>query len=65
MALQDVLTEDEIQAYHAEWGLFTGKYKPETPYNVHSGLPIIGQVFQFEDKPIFRAHILKRRLKKF
>ena len=64
MALQDLLSEDEIKRYHKEWSSFTGKYKPETPYNVHSGLPIIGQAFQFEDKPIFRAHIFKRKLKK-
>jgi hypothetical protein len=64
MALQDLLSEDEIKKYQEQWGLFTGKYKLETPYNVHSGLPIIGQVFQFENKPLFRAHIFKRRLKK-
>lgn len=64
MALQDLLSEDEIKRYHEEWSSFTGKYKPETHYNVHSGLPIIGQVFQFEDKPVFRAHIFKRKLKK-
>jgi len=64
MALQEILTEDEIKRYNEEWSSFTGKYKPETSYNVHSGLPIIGQVFQFEDKPIFRAHIFKRKLKK-
>lgn len=64
MVLKDLLSEDEIREYHEEWNSFTGKYKPETSYNVHSGLPIIGQVFQFEDKPIFRAHIFKRKLKK-
>jgi len=64
MALQDLLSEDEIKGYHEEWNAFTGKYKPETPYNVHSGLPIIGQVFQFGNKAIFRAHIFKKKLKK-
>jgi len=64
MILQDILTKDEIKRYHEEWASFTGKYKPESPYNVHSGLPIIGQVFQFEDRSIFRAHIFKRKLKK-
>jgi|SRR3989344_1724440 len=64
MALQDLLNENEIKRYHKEWASFTGKYKPESSYNVHSGLPIIGQVFQFEDKPLFRAHIFKRKLKK-
>jgi len=64
MVLQDLLSEDEIKRYHEEWNSFTGKYNPEIPYNVHSGLPIIGRVFQFGDKAIFRAHIFKRKLKK-
>lgn len=64
MALQDLLSEDDIKRYHQEWASYTGKYEPETSYNVHSGIPVIGQVFQFEDKPIFRAHIFKRRLRK-
>ncbi len=64
MRLKDLLSEEEIEKYHDEWNSFSKKYKPETPCNVHSGLPIIGQVFQFEGKPIFRAHIFKRKLKK-
>ena len=64
MELVDVLSQKEIKEYNEEWGSFTDKYKLETPYKVHSGLPIIGKVFQFRDKPVFRAHIFKRKLKK-
>ena len=64
MALQDLLSKYEIERYHKKWDSFTGKYKPETTFNVHSEIPIIGQIFQYENKPIFRAHIFKRKLKK-
>ncbi|MEA3248348.1 MAG: hypothetical protein U9Q73_01450 [Nanoarchaeota archaeon] len=64
MELQDLLSDDKIKKYHKEWNSFSGKHRLETPYNVHSGLPVIGQVFQFENKPIFRTHIFKRKLKK-
>lgn len=62
--IKDLLTEEEIEDYHEQWAAFSEKYKLEMPYNVHSNLPIIGRVFQFEDRPIFRAHIFKRRLRK-
>jgi len=64
MIIQDLLSKEEIRKYHKEWYAFAEKYKPETPYKVHSGLPIIGQVFQYQNKPIFRSHIFKRKLKK-
>jgi len=64
MKLHDILSQDEIREYHESWDSFTGKYNLETPYRVHSGFPIIGQVFQFRDKPVFRAHIFKRRIEK-
>jgi hypothetical protein len=64
MGLKAILSQEEIDEYHQDWDSFTGKYKSETSYNVHSGLPVIGKVFQFKDKPIFRAHIFKRKLKK-
>ena len=64
MKLQDLLSEEEINKYHQKWKLFNKKYNLETPYNVHSNLPIIGQVFQFENQPLFRAHIFKKILKR-
>lgn len=64
MELEDVLSQKEIKEYHREWDSFTDKYVPESKHKVHSGLPIIGKVFQFRDKPVFRAHIFKRKLKK-
>jgi len=64
MQLKDILSQEEIEEYNDRWNSFNQKYTPEIPYNVHSGLPIIGKVFQFRDKPIFRAHIFKRKLKR-
>ena len=60
----ELLSQEEIEGYHQEWASFSDKYRPESPYNVNSGLPVIGQIFQFRDKPIFRAHIFKRKLQK-
>ena len=64
MELSDIISQEEIESYYNEWTSFNQKYKPETNYNVHSGISFIGKVFQFKDKPIFRAHIFKRKLKK-
>jgi len=63
MKLNDILSKGEIENYHQQWGLFSQKYSREAPYNVHSFIPVIGKVFQFEDRPIFRAHIFKKTIK--
>jgi len=63
MQLKDILSKEEIEEYHKEWDLFSQKYTFETPYNVHSGVPVISKVFQFHDKPIFRAHIFKNTIR--
>lgn len=64
MNLGEILSKEEIEDYHNQWGKFGGKYKVETPYSVHSSFPVIGRVFQYNDKPIFRAKILKKPLKR-
>lgn len=65
MKLRDILSEKEIEEYHKEWVLFDDKHILETEYHTHSGKPVISKVFQFKDKPIFRAGIpSKKRLRK-
>lgn len=66
MQLKNLLSPEEIEQYHEEWKNFSkkDKYLPETPYNVHSGLSVICNVFQYKDKPVFRTHVLKKQLKK-
>lgn len=64
MKLEDILTKKEIEEYHEQWSSFPDKYKPQAEYMVHSGMPIIGQVFRFKDYPVFRAHIFGRKLRK-
>jgi hypothetical protein len=64
MRLNQILTESEIAEYHHEWETFGDKYRPQTPFEVHSNIPVIGKTFRFQDKPLFRAHILKKRLRK-
>ena len=60
----DILTEEEIKKYEEEWKNFRGKYKINSGYNVHCSLVVIGEVYQFQDKPVFRAHIFNKRLRK-
>jgi len=70
MKLKDILSKEEIQDYHQQWGLFKQKYfshgKPaiETEYHTHSGMPVISKIFQYKDKPLFRTHVFQNRLKK-
>ena len=64
MQLKDILSNNEIKEYYNKWASFKGKYTPETSYSVHSNLSVIGKVFQFKDKPIFRAKILKNTIKR-
>jgi len=62
---KDILNEAELLRYNQGWESFRGRYKVNSPKNVHSGMPVISEVYQFEDKPIFRAHVFGRRLRKF
>jgi len=64
MAFYDFLSAEELEDYHQQWHNLKGKFTPETPFAVHSGFPVIGSVFQYKDKPVFRAKILKKTLRK-
>jgi hypothetical protein len=63
--INDILSEREIEKYEEGWRNFEGKYRVNSPRNVHSGMPVISEVYSFENYPIFRAHIFNRRLRKF
>lgn len=65
VTIRDILTNEEIERYNTEWHSFNGRYRLNSPKNVHSGMPVISEVFQFRDKPVFRAHVFGRRLRKF
>ena len=65
MIARDILTAEEFERYNEGWRNFPRKYAPQTSYNVHSGTPVIGMVYRFEDKPVFRAHVFGRRLQRF
>jgi len=64
ISIRDILTPEEIEKYKEEWEKFRGRYKPNSEYNVHSGLVVISELYQFEDRPIFRAHVFNKRLRK-
>lgn len=57
---EDILSEKETEEYHKEWELFTEKFVPETEYHTHSGKPVIGKVFRFNESPIFRSRIVSK-----
>lgn len=65
MKIEDILSKEEIKEYHEEWENFRSKYKLNSSYNVHSGMPVISEVYQFEDKPVFRAHVFQKKLIRF
>ncbi len=65
MKLQDILSPEEIARYNEGWESFKGRYKLNSPYNTHSGMPVISEVYQFPGKPLFRAHVFGRRLMRF
>ena len=65
VTINDILTKEEIEQYHEEWKSFKGRYRLNSPKNVHSGMPVISEVYQFGDKPLFRTHVFGRRLRKF
>lgn len=63
--LKDVLTDDKIKQYEGGWANFKGKYRVNSPRNVHSGMPVISEVYRFESSPVFRAHVFGRKLRTF
>lgn len=65
MKVRELLLEKEVEKYKQAWNSFSHKYDSISEYEVHSGMPVIGQVFQFEDKPLFRAHVFQKRLRRF
>lgn len=65
MKLEDILTKKEIEEYHGNWKPLTPRDNPEHEYTVHSGLPVIGRVYQYKDKTLFRAHVFQKKLRKF
>lgn len=65
MKVRELLTKDEEEEYKREWSSFSRKYELLSPYEVHSGMPVIGQIFQFKDKSLFRTHVCQRKLKRF
>lgn len=65
VTIKDILSKDEIERYHKYWNSFEGKYRLNSPKRVHSGMPVISEVYQFEDKPVFRTHVFQRKLRKF
>ena len=57
LSVENILSPERLVEYHEKWNSFTGRYAPETEYHTRSGRPVIGQVFRFEEEPIFRAHV--------
>ncbi|MDD5191593.1 MAG: hypothetical protein PHH54_02280 [Candidatus Nanoarchaeia archaeon] len=65
MQLKDILSKEEVKEYHKQWDDFKGKSKLNSCYNVHSGMPVISEIYQFKDKPVFRTKIFQNKLRKF
>jgi hypothetical protein len=63
--IKDVLNEEQIKQYEKGWKNFKGKYRVNSPRNVHSNMPVISEVYHFESSPVFRAHVFGRRLRQF
>jgi hypothetical protein len=64
ITIDKILTPEKKQKYKHEWNTFAGRYKPNSSYNVHSGNPVISEIYRFEDTNIFRAHVFSKRLRK-
>ncbi|MCK4521874.1 MAG: hypothetical protein KAU20_04825 [Nanoarchaeota archaeon] len=64
ITVESILTPKEILRYKEEWKTFENRYDLNSEYHTHSGKPVISQVFRFEDKPLFRAHVFDRQLRK-
>jgi len=65
MQLKDILTPNEIDEYHRQWKNFKGRYKLNSPYNTHSGMPVISEVYQFPSKTLFKARVFQEKLRGF
>ena len=65
MKLEEYLSAEEIRTYKEEWKDYKPKYRQNKPETVHSGIPVIGTIYRFRDKNVFRAHVFNRRLRKF
>ncbi len=63
--IEDVLAPEEIARYQEGWKGFRGRYIPSDQYHTHSGMPVLGKVYRFEDKNVFRSHVINRRLRRF
>ncbi len=64
MKIEDVLSKEEEKRYQREWEAFDQKSIPETKYHTHSAKPVISKIYRFEGKPVFRARVRKKKLRK-
>ena len=64
LKLEEFLSEEEQERFHAEWERVKGILQIAEPYEVHSAMPVISKPWQFKDN-VFRARVLQRRLRRF
>lgn len=64
MNLNDLLNEKQISQYHRDWSQYSNKYLEEYKHIVHSSVPLIGKTMKFNQYPVYRSHIFKKRLQK-
>ena len=61
MKVRELLDRKDLEKYRDSWKSFkdshTVRSGPLSEYEVHSGMPVIGEVFQFQDKPFFKDEI--------
>ena len=65
MKVREFLSKDEVIEYKKSWVSFSGKYNALSEHEVHSGMPVIGEIFQFQDRALFRTHIFQNKLRGF
>lgn len=66
MKVGDLLSKEEVKDYHQQWAEFKYKNTPETPFNVHSSMPIVSKSFVYsKDPPISRARVFQKKLREF
>ncbi len=58
------LSSDDLRDYHSAWRSFRFRYEINDESVVHNNLVVISRVFQFDNKPLFRAHVFNNRLRK-
>lgn len=63
LSLDSILSPSERENFYSSWESFKGKDEPAKAWQVHSGFPVISDVMQFEDKPVFRAKVFQSRSK--